>query len=77
MKFADLGPVRTPTPNGDHIAFDCPKCGGAHVIGVRVGPNGWTESGEFPATTSFEPSIRVLGQCEWQGFVTNGEIRTV
>ena len=62
-------------PN-QNLIFICP-CGCAAVRSVPVkGPQKWNWDGnkELPTLT---PSILIIGECRWHGFLTQGEWRTV
>lgn len=57
------------------LLFVCP-CGCGMVRSVPVsGPRKWQWDGnkEKPTLT---PSILIIGECGWHGFLTNGEFRT-
>jgi len=77
---------------GQGIVFLCPKCKN-HFLGVffqnpidgkapfvgagKTNENNWSRTGDTFETISITPSIKVVGCCEWHGFVTNGEAITV
>lgn len=64
------------------ILFCCP-CGCESIIGVNVKPEEqlgvvkhpwqWNGNRERPTLT---PSIRVVGCCEWHGYLTDGVFKT-
>lgn len=81
----------SPIPFRDRIGvrFDCPcgKCGTHVVILFNNPPDGgpccdatqnhWTRTGDSFENMSLTPSIlRKQKDCDWHGFVTNGEIST-
>lgn len=76
MRLVDLNPV---LKDSGVLLFDCPVHGDAHRIGVETQtpkePGGplWRMTGQFPATTTIEPSVDVP-VC-WHGWITNGEVR--
>jgi hypothetical protein len=71
--------------HGVGITFDCP-CGctrGRYVPFTNPLDGGpphndghatWQRSGETFETLTLTPSIQVIGECGWHGFITNGEI---
>jgi len=64
---------------GDEIQsllFICP-CGGARIRSVPVrGDRKWDWNGNETLPT-LTPSILIVGECRWHGYLTNGEWRTV
>lgn len=62
----------TAKPHG--IIFICP-CGCKEIRSVPVsGPRAWFFNGNLEAPT-LTPSIQVIGECKWHGWLTNGEWR--
>lgn len=63
--------------HGRYMWFHCPECGDPHGVPIAPLKNGWDWNEE---ALSLTPSILVSGPgdaCNWHGFITNGEIRTV
>ena len=63
------------TANAQSLLFICP-CGCAKVRSVPVkGERKWNWNGdrELPTLT---PSIKIVGECNWHGWLTKGEWRT-
>lgn len=58
------------------LLFICP-CGCHRLRSVPIAPadRGWTWNGDLEKPT-LTPSILILGECGWHGFLTNGEWRT-
>ena len=81
----DGNPV--PRRVGVGVAFDCP-CGcdsRAYIpfanpldggTGVGRAPH-WDRIGDTFETLTLKPSIQRVGGCEWHGFLTDGEFRSV
>ena len=61
------------------LIFVCP-CGCGKVRSIPVGreqsPRCWQWDGDREAPT-LTPSVRVVGECGWHGFLTAGEWRAV
>jgi hypothetical protein len=57
------------------LIFICP-CGCRKVRSVPVaGDRAWQWDGNLESPT-LTPSIKIIGECGWHGFLTNGEWRT-
>lgn len=65
-------------PCGDgcraYVAFENPMDGGPPV---GNGLNRWHRTGETFETLSLTPSIARQGECQWHGYLTNGEFKSV
>ncbi len=59
---------------GRYIWWHCPACSEPHGVPIAPLKNGWEWDEEAESLT---PSIQVSGGCNWHGYITNGEIRTV
>ncbi len=81
-----------PATVGVGVMFDCPcgnhseehRCYVPFANPIGPGPlksqKGWRRTGDTFETLTLTPSIfRVqrLGGCDWHGFITNGEVRSV
>lgn len=58
------------------ILFICPcGCKKLRSVPIAPAPRGWTWNGDLVLPT-LTPSILIIGECGWHGFLTNGEWRT-
>lgn len=76
MRLAELHPKLA----GGWLRFDCPHCR-ATKIRVPVDEHGawanegkWRISGQFPDTTTLDPSIDASASGHWHGTISNGEV---
>jgi len=97
LKLTDLAPqfLAVETPGKVHrevadlseaqgVRFDCPACGGAHVVMVwfrdrgviaeEPGPARWAVRGTGYHDLTLEPVVRARSGCGWRGWVRDGEI---
>lgn len=77
-----------PRRKGVGITFDCP-CGctrGRYVPFTNPLDGGppyndghatWQRTGDTFETLTLTPSIQMIGECGWHGFITDGEARSV
>lgn len=80
----DANGNQVPQRTGVGITFDCPcGCGVRRYVPfanpLDNGPardqrHGWQRQGDTFDTLTLTPSILVVGDCAWHGFIRNGEI---
>jgi hypothetical protein len=77
-----------PWTEGVGVTFDCPcGCGkkrfvpfdvaigpGPNIYAERSGGHTWHREGNTFETLTLTPSILVIGECGWHGFITNGDV---
>ena len=75
---------QVPKRHGVGLLFDCPcGCGQRRLVAfsnpldggpvVESGP-AWERTGETFETLTLKPSIRVIGNCGWHGWIRAGEV---
>lgn len=79
----DVNGHPVPERTGVGVMFDCPcGCGANRYVPFAnpiddKGPDnerGWQRVGDTLETLTLSPSILVVGECGWHGFIRNGQI---